>query len=105
MTPEGYSRAESRLLGRSGGRSAGARTRPAARRRATARERSGVEPPQDLLRQTPGGWTPMPGPGARAPFRLTERAHRVLDVLAWTVWAVTCGLLALVLAAWFGVGR
>jgi hypothetical protein len=63
-------------MGDSGGRSAGNRTGDGAKRRATPRERAGIDPPQDEL----------------------ERAFPVA-LRAWRVYALTLGVVVLLLLA------
>lgn len=76
-------------LGSSAGRSSRNRTGEGASRRATQRERDGVDAPRD--EEPPLGWVP------------SARTQKLGDLLAWTVWAVFCVVFALVICAWFGL--
>lgn len=82
-------------LGSSAGRSSGNRDGQGARRRATDRERAGIDPPLDQLEPV----TPPREPR----LVLTPRGHRVLDWLAWSIWLVTCVMFALIICAWWNL--
>lgn len=81
-------------LGSSAGRSSGNRTSPSARRRATERERSYIDPPMDQLvsiEETSSRW------------QVTPRGEKLLDALAWGLWLGFCVFFAVIVCAWWGL--
>lgn len=77
------------MMGDSGGRSSGNRKAPGAPRRATPRERAGIDSPLDQL-------VPV-----RDPRR--NNVGPILTALAWGSWVFFCVLFALVLFRWLGL--
>jgi len=83
-------------LGKSGGRSAG--NRQSGPRRATQRERDGIDPPgRDTWEKTKLAdeyhWED----------HLTPRGRRVVGIIAWGSWIMFCVLFAVVICAWWGL--
>lgn len=78
-------------MGNSAGRSSGNRTAREARRRATQRERALIDPPMD-------------DPEPELPrWMLTTRGERLVDWLFFGGFLVFCVLLAVIIAAWWGL--
>ena len=76
-------------LGSSAGRSSGNRLGEGAVRRATPRERAGIDNPRDPEPTTPR-WV------------LTPRGERAADVAIFLGALVLCGFASVVIAHWFG---
>ena len=79
-------------MGSSAGRSDGNKTNSSAPRRATQREREGVDPP-------------FPEPGQK--WQLTVRGEKLVDVamgfIAFGSFVVLCCFLAILFCAWWGL--
>lgn len=86
-------------LGQSGGRSKGNRLGEGAVRRATPRERDGIDPPGHVE------WEHVRAEQEREEHRwvLTSRGEKVMAVVAAGSWVFFCVLLAVVVCAWWGL--
>lgn len=78
------------MIGESAGRSKGNRTGDGAVRRNTQRERADIDP---VFEPEPPHWSEQ----------LTPLGKRMWDLLAIGSFVVMCVMLALILAAWFGL--
>lgn len=82
-------------LGKSGGRSAGNRTGEGAVRRATPRERDGID--------APGREAPRRTQEDSAPWIWTPRGERFLSFVAFASLLIFCGLTSIAIAEWLGI--